>query len=177
MDQITTAQKQELATKFGLTLALVNTVLEIESSGRGFDTKTGLIKIQFEPYWFRHYTGVRIGNGVENQSQEWKAYNKAKAINPKAAILSTSWGLGQIMGFNHEYAGYRTASEMVVSFEASEYNQLKGMLTFIKANTAMYNALKGKIWEVFAYRYNGKNYKEMGYDTKLEKAYEKYSKL
>lgn len=176
MNKITKEEKEALAKDFGLTLSLIDTVIEVESSGTGFDPKTGLIKIQFEPYWFRKYTQVRIENGVENQVQEWKAYNKAKAINPKAAILSTSWGLGQIMGFNYGYAGFEKPEDMVIAFEASERNQLKGMLNFIKANTAMYNALKGKVWEVFAYRYNGENYKDFHYDTKLEEAYKRHSK-
>src|SRR5690606_14514122 len=110
---------------------LIKTVVAIESSGKGFDTKTGLIKIQFEPYWFQIYTGIRIANGVDNQKQEWKAYEAAKSISEKSAMLSTSWGSMQVMGFNYINAGYSSVEKMVEAFKESEVNQIKGGLSFI----------------------------------------------
>lgn len=172
---LTFHQKLDLASEFEIGIPTLDTVLEIESSGSGFDPKTGLIKIQFEPYHFRKYTGKRIANGVENQAEEWAAYKVAEQINKEAAQLSTSYGLGQVMGFNHKDAGFGKVSEMVDSFMISEANQLRGMLTFIKSNKSMYNALVKKDWAKFAYYYNGENYKDFQYDTKLKKAFEKHS--
>ena len=167
---ITEQDKIELAEKFGIEYRILRTVMKVESAGSGF-SKDGKIKIQFEPYHFRKYTGIRIANGVENQPKEYKAYLKAVQIDIEAAMLSTSWGLGQIMGFNHKTAGYKTVQEMVQIFIQSEYYQLEGMLNFIKSHKKMFVALISKEWAVFAYYYNGKYYKKWDYDIKLERAY------
>lgn len=162
--------KQELADEFGIELRALNAVLKVESSGSGFGS-SGKVKIQFEPYHFNKYTGVRVANGVERQAAEYKAYFKAVEIDLEAAMLSTSWGLGQIMGFNYKAAGYKLVDNMVLSFNASEYYQLKGMLNFIKSNKKLYRALKDKDWATFARYYNGKYYAKFNYDTRLAEAY------
>lgn len=167
---ITDQDKIELAEKFGIEYRILCTVLKVESAGSGF-SKDGRIKIQFEPYHFRKYTGVRIANGVENQKKEYKAYFDAVDIDENSAMLSTSWGLGQIMGFNHKTAGYKTVQEMVQIFIQGEYYQLEGMLNFIKSHKKMFVALISKEWAVFAYYYNGKYYKKWNYDIKLKTAY------
>ncbi len=153
--------------------ALLKAVILIETSGTGFDRKTGLILLQFEPHVFQKATGKRIINGVESQSKEWAAFKEAAAINKVEALEATSWGLGQIMGFNHELAGYKTVTDMVNAFELSEYWQLQGMVSFIKKQPKMINALKTKDWATFARLYNGPGYKKNDYDTKLALAYEK----
>ena len=163
-------EKQELSDTFGIELRALKAVLKVESAGSGF-SKDGRIKIQFEPYHFRKYTGIRITNGVEHQRAEYDAYFQAQYKDQKAAMLSTSWGLGQVMGFNHKAAGYPTVQEMVSTFNSSEYYQLEGMLNFIKSNKKLYKALKEKDWPTFAYYYNGKYYKKWNYDEKLIKAY------
>lgn len=167
---ITTKDKLELAGKFGIEYKVLCAVLKVESAGRGF-SKDGKIKIQFEPYHFRKHTNIRIENGVQNQKIEYEAYFKAVNINEEAAMLSTSWGLGQVMGFNHKRAGHKTVQEMVLIFNSSEYYQLEGMLNFIKSNKKMFAALLNRKWDIFAYYYNGKYYKRFNYDEKLEKAY------
>jgi hypothetical protein len=170
---ITTEQKVALAKKFGIEYRALNSVFIVESSGSGFDRKTGKIKIQFEPYWFQKYTGIRVSNGVENQAAEWLAYDAAFQKNPEAAMKSTSWGLGQVMGFNHKAAGFKDVQSMVDHFLVSELNQLEGMLNFIKATPKMMIALQTKDWATFARYYNGPKYKDFKYDTRLEEAYQK----
>lgn len=176
MKYLTTVQKTELSKEFKIELAIVNTVLEIESSGNGFDPKTGEIKIQFEPYWFQKYTGHRIANGVENQLAEWKAFRQAEALDKTDAIKSTSWGLGQVMGFNHQAAGFFSPEKMVEAFKQSEEAQLRGMLEFIRSHPPMYKALVSKDWRTFARHYNGPQYEKFNYHTKLATTYAKYSK-
>ena len=170
---ISSVEIAELAKDFGLSIALVKTVILVESAGRGFDPKTGNIKIQFEPHEFRKRTGLTIQNSVENQTQEWIAYEEAKSHNWKEALMSSSWGMGQIMGYNHEAAGYVNVAGMVSDFKVSEYYQVKGMLTLIRNNKTMYSALKRLDWALFARLYNGPKYELNDYDTKLQNAYNK----
>ena len=172
---MTDIEKITLARLFHIEPKALDAVMLVESSGSGFNLD-GTIKIQFEPTWFRKYTGVKIANGVEGQHAEWIAFQEAFAINSHAALCSTSWGLVQVMGFNFKAAGFTSPEEMVRDFKESEVNQLKGMLNFIQADYAMLKALQTKDWAGFAKRYNGPQYKDFKYDTRLIEAYSK-SKL
>jgi hypothetical protein len=191
----------QIANSVGLDFARLMAFIEVESGGAGFDYHTGKIIIQFEPVWFHRYLNQfkiahtynslldahgrkeyfimvgdkHINNGVEGQSGEWPSFNTAFAIHPQAAMLSTSIGLMQIMGFNHKACGYATVDAMWDSFKKGEYQQVMGGANFIKNNSALYNALKNKEWDNVAYHYNGPNYKVNNYDNKLEAAYKKYS--
>jgi hypothetical protein len=173
MKQLTNIEIASIAKDFNLEFALVKAVNLVESAGAGFDPYTNKIKIQFEPGYFEKFTHKRILNGVEGQAKEWIAFGEAYAIHPDAAMMSTSWGLGQIMGANYKLAGYSSIQAMVNEFKIGEYYQLKGMLNFIKNQPGMYNALRSKDWARFARLYNGPNYKVNDYDNKLADAYSK----
>lgn len=168
---ISTDEVAALAKDFGIELNILKAVMIVESSNRGFDPRTGKILIQFEPFHFKRMTKAVIENGVEGQTKEWQAFEKAAKINLEVAQKSTSWGLGQIMGFNYELAGYDTVHKMVNEFQLSEYFQVKGMLNFIKSRKLMYTSLQRKEWATFAKLYNGPQYKKFNYDTKLAEAY------
>lgn len=171
MQKLTEQEKMQIAKEFEVEYRALNAVVLVESSGAGFDAKTGKIKIQFEPYHFQKYTNIRIANGVENQTAEWKAYEAAYKLNADAAMLSTSWGLGQVMGFNFKAAGFKTVKDMVDKFSESEMEQLRGMFNFIKSNNKLITALRVKDWATFARYYNGPKYKDFKYDTRLAEAY------
>ncbi|MDO7877724.1 N-acetylmuramidase family protein [Hymenobacter sp. ASUV-10] len=111
-------------------------------------------------------------NGVEGQVKERLAFDAAGRIDKHTADLATSWGLPQMMGFNHQVCGYASVEAMVEAFRQSEANQLTAMLRFIKAKPVMAAALKKKDWGVFAYYYNGAGYKAFNYDKRLAKAYD-----
>lgn len=173
--------KIDLTCEFGLELASLNAVIEVESGGKGFDETTGKIIIQFEPHWFKRkapYTpsGAWSLNKVEKQAQEWKAFNDAFAKNANAAMESTSVGLMQVMGFHYKLLGFKTVGEMWDYAKQSEKNQVRLGLLFIQSNKKMYNALKNNDWATFAYYYNGAQYKKFNYDARLSAAYKKHSK-
>ena len=203
MKTLTTDQKKQIAAFFGLEYKTVSAVMTVESSGHGFDPVTGLILIQFEPYIFHKQllaakidhkfeviykvvNGIKkidkykittgehiIINGIEGQTSEWIAYNIALQINANCAMLSTSFGLGQIMGFNFNAAGFLSVEKMIEKFNESEAEQLMGMLKFITANKLMFAFLKCKTWDKFAALYNGPAYKENNYDIRLQTAYDR----
>ena len=99
---------------------------------------------------------------------------KAKKINTDAALKSTSWGLFQIMGFNHLTCGYKTVEDYVNDMCLNEEKQLQAFINFIKndSNGNKYTALKAKDWTLFAKLYNGSGYAQNQYDTKLKKYYD-----
>jgi hypothetical protein len=199
MSRLTIDQINATATAAGFEPQAVRAVLQVETGGSGYDRKTGWLLIQFEPAWFRRKLSTLLlerirqaeqatsllpvqvelladwkatqSNGVEGQVQERKAFDAATRIDAHAAQLATSWGLPQMMGFNHAACGYKTVEAMVESFRQSEDCQLAAMLRFIKSKPVMANALKAKNWAIFAYYYNGAGYKQFNYDRRLAAAY------
>ncbi len=154
------AQISAAATAAGLQFAQVKSVIQVETSGHGFNSD-GSIVLRFETAKFLKYTGKTVTGSGQS------AYNAAAAIDKNSADLSTSWGLGQIMGFNYKAAGYSSPQAMIADFKKGEAQQLAGMLRFIKANPEMYAALKSNDFATFARLYNGTNYRQNNYDTKL----------
>jgi hypothetical protein len=185
--KLTPQDKKELADLYEIELACVNAILEVESKGSGF-ISDGRMVILFEAHHFSKFskrkfdaTHPQISSPTWNRTlykigaKEWERFDLALSLDRTAALLSTSYGLGQIMGFNYKLAGYPDVESMVKSFSYSEFYQLKGMLEFIKRSDIMYNALKEKDWKRFALLYNGASYQKNQYDIKLKKAYDKWN--
>lgn len=184
------ADLQEAADTLGIELATIKAVNEVESSGRGF-LANGEVKILFEGHVFwdrlkkKGKDPKKLKEGNEDILYPKQTYDyygmdqharliKARKIDPSIALESASWGLFQIMGFNHKAAGYSSVQAFVTDMKKSEGRQLQAFVSFIKANK-MDGHLKRKDWAKFASRYNGTGYKKNKYDTKLAAAYKKYS--
>lgn len=118
------------------------------------------------PKWTKKYYKTGLA--------EYARYELAKSIDEECAMLATSWGIGQLMGFNYQQCGYKNVKDFVNDMYISEENQLRAMCKFIKSNTRMFNALKMEDWATFASLYNGPSYELNKYDTKLKIAYNKY---
>jgi hypothetical protein len=101
---------------------------------------------------------------------EWDQLTAARAIHEETANMATSWGAFQIMGFNHEYAGYGSATDMAAAADGLDA-QLGMFIDFIKNNPAILRCLKAKDFAGFARLYNGPGYKAYDYDAKLARNY------
>ena len=107
---------------------------------------------------------------------EYERLLRARRINEDAANASTSWGMFQIMGFNHAACGEPSVACFVNSMCQSECRQLLLSVRFIRGNRSMLAALQKKDWKAFARHYNGPAYAQNRYDEKLGKAYFSFSK-
>lgn len=186
---VTNDQIREIARRFGLEYAALKAFIEVESGGRGFDTKTGKILIQFEPHWFRRKapyapSGNWSVNKVDVQSREWTAFNEAFRLNPDAAMEATSIGLGQLMGFHYKILGYKTVGAMWDYAKLGEYQQVEQLCLFLKnyLGGRILRHLKEKDWHNVAVYYNGSGYMTIArkygrepYNISMAKAYRKYS--
>lgn len=101
---------------------------------------------------------------------EYTRLDKARKINRDAADASASWGMFQIMGFNHVACGEKTVAGFVKMMHKSELHQLLLSARFIRS-AGMLPALQKKNWAEFAKRYNGPAYAQNKYDQKLDAAY------
>jgi hypothetical protein len=93
------------------------------------------------------------------------------AIDERAALRSCSWGLGQVMGFNHGLCGFADVQPFVRAMLISEGAQLYAMARFIVSKD-LHDELRERDWSGFARSYNGASFAKHGYHTKLKRAYE-----
>ena len=187
---ITLEQYIEIATFLKVELAALKAVEEVESTGEGF-LESGKIKILFEGHRFFRY--AKNAKEIAKKypkicypkwtkqfyyggDREYLRFNVAFGLDAEAAMKSTSWGAFQIMGDEFWRLGFETVGQMVDSFKKGEYEQLQGFAKFVVSKNLV-KALQQKQWAVFARGYNGSNFKQNQYDTKLQKAYEKYAKI
>jgi hypothetical protein len=82
--------------------------------------------------------------------------------------------MGQIMGFNHQVAGFKSAAEMVKAMIRGEDQQLAAMAGFLNGN-GLTARLINKEWTSFAKIYNGPNYWQNQYDVKLAEQYQRFA--
>ena len=93
-----------------------------------------------------------------------------KAQVRDCALKACSWGLGQIMGFNHKLAGFATLQDFINAMYESEKAQLQAMINFLKS-AGLTGAMKRKDWHAIARTYNGADYRKFDYHNRLARAY------
>lgn len=185
--KITEAGIAEAAKVLGVGLPEMKAVIEVEAGGSGF-FPSGKPKILFEAHWFSDITGGKYDRSHPNISsprwnrdlyyggdREWERFNAAAALDFEAAVSSTSWGLGQVMGEPYRKYGFASARDLYNAMHESEDKQLLLMVNFIKGNPAAHKALQKRDWSTFALHYNGEGYKANQYDVKLANAYRKFA--
>jgi hypothetical protein len=121
----------------GVDPAVLWSVLSVETAGCGFlaDRRPTIL---FERHIFSNRTGRRFdaahpgisgpaGGYGPPGAHQYERLEGAIACDRRAALESTSWGLGQIMGFNAGLAGFGVAEEMVSQMMHGENEQILGM--------------------------------------------------
>ena len=172
------------AETLGVDAAKLWAVVEIEAKRCGFLPDRRPV-ILFERHKFSEKTGGKYDASADISNPEPGGYGaagthqydrlaKALKLNREAAIWSTSWGLGQVMGFNAEAAGFPDMETMIDEMCGSENAQLIGMTRFMLRG-GLDKALRVGDWTTFARKYNGKNYHINKYDDRLRGAHQKFS--
>lgn len=169
----------------GCDVPAIQAVAEVESRGDGF-LPSGRLKVLFEGHIFHRYTkGLHDAHHPTlsfpkwskafylGGEREWERVEAAKALNARAALLSTSWGRFQIMGFNHVACGFGSVEQFVDAMAASEGAQLDAFVAFVR-HTHLDAPLREARWADFAKGYNGPGYAQNAYDVKLAQAHAKY---
>lgn len=167
----------------------IHAVLEVESSGSGFDSQ-GRPKILFEPHvFYRNLHDVSrrtqaVAAGLAYAKWGEKPYPKdsyprliaAMAIDETAALKACSWGLPQVLGENFKACGFTSPQEMVRAFVESEANHLQAMVRFIKS-AKLDDDLRRHDWAGFARGYNGPGYAKHNYHGRLAAAFARWQKI
>ena len=171
-------------------VAVLAAVIEVEAAGKGFDGRRRP-KILFEPHIFYRELGpgskrdAAVGLGLayaawgtrpypKKMDERYAQIDSATQIDPLAALRSASWGLPQIMGFNHGAAGYSSVFDMLDDMKCGEGQQIKAFARLLLA-WELDDELRSMNWEKFALAYNGPKAIENSYPQKLEKAFARQS--
>jgi hypothetical protein len=172
-----------LANKIGIDAGTAVAVVAIESGGNGFSAD-GRVIIRFENhlFWFNwgkanaaafnqffqfdqivNWRGHKYRTLASapwqdvhaDQASEWAALAQARILDDRAAKLSISMGLVQILGSNYRAIGYDTVDAMFDAFSADERFQLLSFFNFVKHDPRQVNALQANDFTAFARIYNG----------------------
>lgn len=172
---------QHACDTIGISPATLTAVIKVETRGCGF-LRSKRPSILFERHVFARYSdrkfnsshpqisGDRGGYGHGGEAQ-YDRLLEAMRCNVTAALYACSWGIGQIMGYRYEGAGYDSVDAMIFEFCDSEDMQLLAMARFIRG-MRLDGALRSKDWSRFATGYNGPLYSENKYDERLQAAYD-----
>jgi len=157
-------------------------VIGVETSGCGFIANRRP-QILFERHVFSRLTNRRFdaehpdisnpvagGYGAAGEAQ-YERLERAIALDREAALSSTSWGLGQVLGSNAVNAGFENVSAMIGAMCDAENAQVLAMARFI-VSAGLHGALRGHDWARFARGYNGPDFRVHGYDTRLAAAHD-----
>jgi N-acetylmuramidase-like protein len=178
----------DAAASIGCELRAIRAVAKVEAGSEGAFLDSGEPVILFERHIFHRLTDGRfdgaVAPGVDIASSQISVpvrggYGRASIQHAKlaaavlldreAALKSCSWGLFQIMGLNHESAGFQDLQEFVNAMYRSADDHLAAFVSFIKSDSRMVGALRSKDWHAFARIYNGPA--TSGYDSRIAWAY------
>lgn len=168
-----------------LDAATLAAVVAVETGGSGGFLADGRPRILFEAHHFGRLTAGRydathpdisrrnwIPGAYLGGAAEYGRLERAYRLDPEAALQACSWGLFQIMGFNHQMIGYPTVQKMVEDARSGEPAQLAQGIAFIRAANLL-DELQRRDWAGFARGYNGPGFKANRYDEKLEAAWQR----
>lgn len=192
------------AAAYGISEADAAAVLQIESGGKAFNVMgRPITRFENHIFWSRwgrdhqetfnqHFQFNREGqtwtghrwrsdpNGQwqdfhGSQAAEMEVLDFARGLDDTAALMSASYGAGQVMGFNYELLGYESPQAMYEAFNGGVQAQLNGMFSYFE-NTAALAALKRGDYTGFAASYNGQGQAEH-YGELIRAASQSYTRV
>jgi hypothetical protein len=177
----------------GISVNILKAFATVESGGRSGFGPTLMPVIAYEGHIFRRYTQHRFDKAypflsypyVEKAGAQWRANNKnqvtawatlaaAYNLDADAALMSVSYGMFQIMGFNYAACGYKSVVDFVTAMKLNAGQQLIAFVGFCRKSPALIKAMKNKDFAGMARYYNGADYGD--YDRRIQKAYDALEK-
>lgn len=173
---------RDSAGRLGCDPAAIMAFAAVEANGAGFEA--GEPKLLFEPHRFSKLTQGRFdGSNPDVSYPKWGARPypskisdryaqllKAVGLDVYAGFAAASYGKFQILGENHEAAGYDTPWEFAFAMAYDEVTQLKAFELFVRS-AGILPFLRSGNWVECAKRYNGPAYAKNRYDVKLAQAF------
>lgn len=192
-DSATVRAVRDHAARLNVEEAALLAICEIEANGVTYAQVGG----RDEPVirWEGHYYDARLTNGkralarkqglaspkvggVKNpvsQEARWqRLLVPASRIDKKAALESTSWGLGQVMGDHWQRLGFPSVEAMVEHARKGAAEQIDLMVRYIEV-FGLVDEIQRLDFRAFTRGYNGPAGIKAGYHTKMKNAYARRS--
>jgi hypothetical protein len=191
----------KIGSEIGVGEDVIHALIEVETRGTGFDNQ-GRVIILFEPHvFYKHLRGEKRklaeSQGLAYPKWGMRKYprdsyprlEQAMRIDETAALMSCSWGMGQVMGENFHMVGYDSVQQMVEAFAGDEETHLQAMVDFIKAagidddlrrieqKTKSGGAVTAADWVPVVRVYNGAGYAANDYHNRAARAYQKWLRI
>ena len=169
-------------------------IISVECGGKIFANIDGKLEpvIRFEGHYFyrllpKSKRNIAVTKGLAHrrsghiknsrfQKSRWRFLNKCILLDRDAALQSTSWGVGQVMGSHWRWLGYASVDAMISGVRKGIGGQTELMVRFIK-KAKLVRFIDEQDWAGFARSYNGPGYRQNKYDLKIAKAYKHYVRL
>lgn len=170
--------------------AAVKAFAEVESSGAGF-TSDGNVRVLFEAHLFSRYTNHRFdqsnpdlssptwnrslyatGTTADDRSRaEYKRLGRASLLDRGAALMSASYGVFQVCGFNFALCGFADIEDFRHAMQfGGERAHLDAFVEYV-IHSGIQPALRAHDWTTCARLYNGPLYGQNQYDKRLAAAW------
>jgi hypothetical protein len=179
---LTRADFEAAAARLACEWETVAAVAEAESGRLGAFGGDGRPIIAFHRHLFSRKTNSRFdasnpnvssrtpGDYPGSQDDCWRQIAEAFALDPEAALQSTSFGRYQLLGQHYAQLGLANAQQYAAKLARSERDQLEAFEAFIRVN-GLADELQRRDWVGFASRYNGPGYAVSQLDRKMAEAY------
>jgi hypothetical protein len=158
------------ADQYNINWKLLMAILMKESNQQGFDNH-GNLKSRLERHILSGFRDVLLDIKKKHPSlpglkADWIKKHTAEELN----LMSTSWGMAQIMGYWYFILNHASVKEMIDAWQASEEIQIRDFCLFcVKYNDGRFlDALQKGNFQSIAMQYNGKGYAQNNYDRDLQ---------
>ncbi len=187
---------EDIAEEYGWNPYSLLAIVEVESNGKSSWRVGGeqMPAIRFEGhYFYKRLKGAKLKRAVaeglahpksgrvknpRGYKARYDLLARAKRIDRKAALESTSVGLGQVMGAWWDELEYESVEAMFARAEESVAGQVELMARYID-KFGLGHLVTGKpslkTFTRFAERYNGKGFRRNKYHTKMWASYKRWS--
>lgn len=171
------------ATSIRVHPAALMAVAEVEAPRGGF-LPSGQPTVLFERHWFSKLTNhkydvahpeisSRTPGGYHGGEAEHARIQSAADLDRTAALMSTSWGKFQLMGFNYGACHMASLQDFINAIYRDEQSHLRLFVDFI-GTKGLAKYLQTQNFDRFAYSYNGPNYRDNDYANKMRRYFTTY---
>lgn len=162
---------QEFAKKLDITPAALRAFAVVESDEKAF-TVGGKPVVRFEPaHWKKRRIASKASMAFDaaknslDLDKRWAQFEAMRQVNEIAAILSHSFGLFQIMGFNHERC-LCASPAVFLKEQETVTGQFKLFQRFLLSNPPLLAAIRKARADQVGLHMNGPQYQRNKYDIK-----------
>lgn len=166
---------KEFADQYHFDWRILGAILMKESNQEGYNDK-GVLKSRLERHILSGFRDVLLDIKKKHPSlpglkPEWIKQHTPDELN----LMSTSWGIAQIMGYWYDLLSYPSVGLMLDAWQDSEEVMIRDFCLFCVRynNGAFLKALKVPNFQSIAMQYNGKGFAQNNYDKDLHLYFQK----